>query len=120
MGTNLGVSDLAKRINTAILSQMGIHRASNRELARLTGRSEKYIRDRINLDKEWAFGDVEIICNAWQLPIDQFINGAITGVTLTDEDRKLLLMAKLRKSNMALAANNDPFKMQEMEGGEGR
>lgn len=122
MGTNLGVSNLAKRINTAILAQMGIHRASNRELSRLMGRSEKYVRDRINGDREWAFGDIEIICHEWNIPEDTFITNAIhaSDGPLTDEERRLLILAKLKQNNLTLAANNDPYKLNEMEGGEDR
>lgn len=39
---------------------------------------------------------------------------------LTDEDRKRIVLEKLRRGDMSLAAHKDPYKREEMNGGDGR
>ena len=40
--------------------------------------------------------------------------------SLTDEERKRIVLEKLRRGDVSLAANKDPHKLAEMEGGDGR
>ena len=40
--------------------------------------------------------------------------------TLTDDDRRDLVLRKLKAGDMRLAAHVDPYKREEMEGGDGR
>lgn len=44
---------------------------------------------------------------------------ALAGL-LTDEERKRIVLEKLRRGDVSLAANKDPHKLAEMEGGDGR
>lgn len=123
MGTKIEVSESARRINIGVKAQMGIRRLSNRSLARQIERSEKYVRDRVNEDKEWAISDLERMCDIWGLTFGQITSYAdITPqqVELTDEDRKRLVLEKLKRGDLHLAAHVDPYKRLESEGGDGR
>lgn len=123
MVTKIEVSEFGKRINTGIKAEMGIRRMSNRALARAIGRSERYVRDRINGNLEWAIADLERMCDIWNMTFGQITSYAdITPqqVELTDEDRKRLVLEKLKRGDMSLAAHVDPYKRMESEGGEGR
>ena len=40
--------------------------------------------------------------------------------SLSDEERKRIVLEKLRRGDVSLAANKDPHKLAEMEGGDGR
>lgn len=40
--------------------------------------------------------------------------------SLTDEERKRIVLEKLRRGDVSLPANKDPHKLAEMEGGDGR
>jgi hypothetical protein len=46
--------------------------------------------------------------------------GATRPDSLTDEERKRIVLEKLRRGDVSLAANKDPHKLAEMEGGDGR
>lgn len=46
---------------------------SNRELARQMGRSESYVRARINDEKEWNLNDIGIISQIWAISPDRLV-----------------------------------------------
>lgn len=123
MPTKLEVSEFDRRINIGIKAQMGVRRLSNRALARQIERSEKYVRDRVNEDKEWAIADLERMCDIWNMTFGQITSYAdVTPqqTELTDDDRRRLILEKLHHGGLGLAANIDPYKRDEMEGGDGR
>lgn len=69
----IDVSTLGRIVSTNIRAQLGIRRMSNRELARKMGRSESYVRARINDEKEWNLNDLGIISQIWAIPPDRLV-----------------------------------------------
>ena len=123
MGTQIDVSEFGRRINIGVKAEMGIHRLSNRALAKQIARSERYVRDRINGSQEWAIADLERMCSLWGMTFGQITSYADvdnTETTLTDDERRDLVLRKLKAGDMRLAAHVDPYKHEEMEGGDGR
>lgn len=78
MGTvgkqRIGMSDLGLRVSKSIRAGMGIRRMSGRALGLQINRSSSYVRARINDEKEWAVSDIERICHAWDITLDQLLN----------------------------------------------
>ena len=70
--TKIEVSDFGRRINRYIRSQSETRAISGRTLAKLIGRSNKYVQDRLSYDKEWAPSDLERICREWGIPRTDF------------------------------------------------
>lgn len=70
--TKIEVSDFGRRINRYIRSQSETRAISGRTLAKLIGRSNKYVQDRLSYDKEWAPSDLERICREWGIPQTDF------------------------------------------------
>lgn len=119
-----GISNLGKNINREILSQKGIRHVSIRDMARMLGRSDRFVRDRVDQKVEWDPKDIEALCEQWGIPEIEFFENALSSRNsinqLTDEERKLLILAKLSQGDVTLAAHVDPHKREEMEGGDGR
>lgn len=84
--SSIGVSGFALTVSRAIRAQVGVRRLNQSEFARLIGRSPTYVRERINDEKEWALGDIERMCNLWDLQPSQLIEGAprMTDIPPTD------------------------------------
>ena len=123
MGTKIDVSEFGRRINIGVKAEMGIRRLSNRALAKQIARSERYVRDRINGSQEWAIADLERRWSLWGMTFGQITSYADVDnaeTTLTDDDRRDLVLRKLKAGDMRLAAHVDPYKREEMEGGDGR
>lgn len=70
----IGMSDLGLRVSKSIRAGMGIRRMSGRALGLQINRSSSYVRARINDEKEWAVSDIERICHAWDITLDQLLN----------------------------------------------
>lgn len=83
------VSRLGIIASTNIRAQLGIRRMSNRELARQMGRSESYVRARVNNEKEWTLNDLGIISNIWGISPSQLVvpmvDSADTPAALADD-----------------------------------
>lgn len=88
---------------------------SNRELARETGRSEAYIRARVNDEKEWTLNDLERICNLWGITPSQLIDSA-PHIPPTDERAASDLADRIvaDPGSFGLAASTNPDKENEM------
>lgn len=140
------VSDYGRRINRLICEEMSRRGTSNHTLAAQIKRSDKYIRDRTGGEKEWALADLERICHAWDMDIEQLTaretirpaqphadtDGTTTAGNpsgpdaktmldnITDEQLVQIMLAKLAAGDVSLVANRDPHKYEEMEGGDGR
>ncbi|MBT1162870.1 hypothetical protein JS541_13805 [Bifidobacterium sp. SO1] len=81
------------------------------------------MRQRINAEKEWAFADIERICNVLDISYKDFNDFALSdtmGAQLTSEERKQIMLIKLNRGDLSLAANRDPYKSLEAQGGDGR
>lgn len=125
MGRNsIGVSGFALTVSKAIRAQLGMRRMSGRDLAKAIGRGQTYVRDRINDDKEWALGDLERMCDLWHLTPRQLIEsvpdvasdgvvgrGGGDPVAEEEERKRALVMAKLHRGDVHLAAYEDPHKL---------
>ncbi|RHA93694.1 hypothetical protein DW909_08420 [Bifidobacterium bifidum] len=83
--TKIQVSDFGRRINRYIRAQNETRDISGRTLAKLIGRSNKYVQDRISYDKEWAPSDLERICREWGISRTDFFK-AVESVDLDSED----------------------------------
>ncbi|TPF91944.1 hypothetical protein BW14_10530 [Bifidobacterium sp. UTBIF-68] len=123
----IDVSALGKIVSTNIRAQLGIRRMSNRELARQMGRSESYVRARINDEKEWNLNDIGIISQIWAISPDRLVIPMVeeaddsTASRLHEEDADALAeRIAANPEQYAIAANRDPNKDLEREGGEGR
>ena len=134
--TKIEVSDYGRRVNQAIRAEMTRRGLSNHKLAAQISRSDKYVRDRTNGDKEWALADIERICQAWdadparitayatlrpaETTADPQNSQTVTINRLTDAQIVRIVMTKLSNGDLSLVANHDPHKKDEMEGGDGR
>ena len=54
------------------------------------------------------------------LPHDTSVDTGVTSDKRGTEERKRIVLEKLRRGDVSLAANKDPHKLAEMEGGDGR
>lgn len=79
----IGVSDFALTVSAAIRAQMGIRRISNREIAKLIDRGATYVNSRIKDENEWALGDIEKLCELWNMTPCELI---IVSEQLIDSD----------------------------------
>jgi len=126
MATKLEVSDYGKRINQRIDDERIRRGLSVRAFARLIGRSEKYVRDRLSEESEWALSDINRIADAWGIPTDWLTSQDTSSDNtspleqLTDDQLVQIMLAKLNNGDVSLVANRDPHKYEEMEGGDGR
>lgn len=101
---------------------------SNRELARQMDRSESYVRARVNDEKEWTLNDLEIICRIWHMEpcqlvlenarsVPDVVSDDVVGrdggdpVAEEEERKRALVMAKLHRGDVHLAAYEDPHKL---------
>ena len=103
---------------------------SNRELARQMDRSESYVRARVNDEKEWTLNDLEIICRIWHMepcqlvlenmqsvPVGDVASDGVVGrgggdpVAEEEERKRALVLAKLHRGDVHLAAYEDPHKL---------
>lgn len=74
----IGVSDFALTVSAAIRAQMGIRRISNREIAKLIDRGATYVNSRIKDENEWALGDIEKLCELWNMTPCELIESVNT------------------------------------------
>lgn len=74
--SKIGVSRLALAVSAEIRRQMEKRGISNRDLAKLIGRGPTYVHSRTTDESEWALGDIEAICKAWDMTPVQLIRAA--------------------------------------------
>lgn len=74
----IGVSDFALTVSAAIRAQMGIRRISDREIAKLIDRGATYVDSRIKDENEWALGDIEKLCELWNMTPCELIESVNT------------------------------------------
>ena len=82
----IGVSDFALTVSAAIRAQMGIRRISNREIAKLIDRGATYVNSRIKDENEWALGDIEKLCELWNMTPCELIESVNTELKRGDLD----------------------------------
>ena len=90
----IGVSDFALTVSAAIRAQMGIRRISNREIAKLIDRGATYVNSRIKDENEWALGDIEKLCELWNMTPCELIE----------------TLNKLKRGDLDIAAYEDEHK----------
>ena len=123
----MSVSEFGSQINRNILRQMGLHKASNRELARMLDCSINYVTARTNEDCEWAPRDIEALSLKWNIPKEALL-GADDDTSLktpepeplSDEDALNLVLKKLKTGDLTLALSSNPNNYEERQGGDGR
>lgn len=70
------ISEFGLEVSKAIRAEMGIRRMSGRELSKLIGRGETYVRERVSDHQEWALSDIERICELWNLTPSELLKRA--------------------------------------------
>lgn len=99
MGSNkIGVSDFALTVSAAIRAQMGIRRISNREIAKLIDRGATYVNSRIKDENEWALGDIEKLCELWDMTPCELIESVNT-----EQSRMAETLNKLKRGDLDIA-----------------
>lgn len=101
----IGVSDFALTVSAAIRAQMGIRRISNREIAKLIGRGATYVNSRIKDENEWALGDIEKLCELWNMTPCELIESVNT-----EQSRVAETLNKLKRGDLDIAAYEDEHK----------
>lgn len=106
MGSNkIGVSDFALTVSAAIRAQMGIRRISNREIAKLIDRGATYVNSRIKDENEWALGDIEKLCELWNMTPCELIESVNS-----EQSRVAKTLNKLKRGDLDIAAYEDDHK----------
>lgn len=115
------VSDYGKRLNDFIDSERRRRNLTVVAFAKQIGRSETYTRNRLELGNEWMLADIQRICKAWHVTF-RWLTSCIEEPDQSESDRSALLrvLRKLESGDLALSANRDPHKYDEMQGGEER
>ena len=101
----IGVSDFALTVSAAIRAQMGIRRISNREIAKLIDRGATYVNSRIKDENEWALGDIEKLCELWNMTPCELIESVNT-----EQSRVAETLNKLKRGDLDIAAYEDEHK----------
>ena len=111
MGSNkIGVSDFALTVSAAIRAQMGIRRISNREIAKLIDRGATYVNSRIKDENEWALGDIEKLCELWNMTPCELIESVNS-----EQSRVAKTINKLKRGDLDIAAYEDDHKFDGAE-----
>ncbi|KAA8832579.1 helix-turn-helix domain-containing protein [Bifidobacterium tissieri] len=111
----IGVSNFALTVSAAIRAQMGIHRISNRDLSKVVGRGPTYVNSRVNDENEWALGDLEKICRAWNMSPCELIESVSTEQSRIEET-----LRRVQQGDMTIAAYETDSKRQYLEYGDGQ
>ena len=69
----VAVSDFDRDVNKKILARMGVMRISGNTLASQMKRSPTYVYKRLNEESEWNIGDIALICEAWNISVDDLL-----------------------------------------------
>lgn len=79
-------SRLGLAISSGIRRELGDRRMSGRALAKILGKSEGYVRERLKDTYEFTLGDLDIFCQALDLDPSELINHAHVGARRDDYD----------------------------------